>query len=110
MSAPLTAAEEAALASALAAIEAGQDADDPVQVLADDVDAVVALGVPRSLAEAALAAGFRFRLDEYSTARGARGWCAHVRLVRDGLAWSFARDCGVEPWRSHGWRPAEAAR
>lgn len=99
----LTAGEDQAIAAAIAAITAAQDARErPVQVLTDDGAAIVALGVPESVVAAAGPAGFSFRVDEYSGPLG-DGWVLEVRLRRSGELWVLEHNEGPETQRARGW-------
>lgn len=101
----LTPGEEGAIQAAITAITDAQAARErPVQVLTDDGAAIVALGVPEQIAQAAGAAGFRFRVDEYDGPDG-RGWTLRLWLTRDGKPWRFAYHVGPETHRDaeNGW-------
>ena len=101
----LTPGEEGAIQAAIAAITDAQAARErPVQVLADDGAAIVALGVPEAVVAAAGPAGFSFAVDEYDGPAG-RGWTLRVSLLRDGVAWRLRHHVGPETWRDgeNGW-------
>lgn len=101
----LTPGEEAAIASAVQSLSAAQELrDTPAQVRVNDVAAITRLGVPIQIADAARAAGFTFRVDEYDGPLG-RGWCLVVHLDRGG-AWQFQHHEGPEQYRDaeNGWR------
>jgi hypothetical protein len=100
----LTLSEQLAIDAAIAAITEAQAArEQPVQVLADDGAAIVALGVPEAVVAAAGPAGFSFAVHEYRIG-AASGWELSIRLLRDGKRWSFAHQDGPETHRAHGWR------
>lgn len=91
----LTAGEEAAINAAIEAIKVSQAArDKPVQVLMNDANGIISLGVPESIVAAAAPAGFEFAVHEYEGPFG-RGWILEVQLDRDGK-WLFKHHEGQE--------------
>lgn len=89
----LTAGEEGAINAAIEAIKVSQAArDKPVQVLMNDTNGILSLGVPENIVAASAPAGFSFQVDELKNAQNVRGWRLIITLVREGSSWTFEHE------------------